>query len=81
MCAGFTTPNGSMYSTPAHYDAPALDESNAAVIWKAIDVSMVDSPLHNRNGLDKAVDKESLGMTHQCPKVLYGVHGGAIKSV
>lgn len=44
VSAGFGTPNDSMQSmhaTPQH--APALDSSNPAVIWKAIDVSMVSS--------------------------------------
>ena len=41
ICAGYGTPNGSMHTTPAQYDAPVLDKSNPAVIWKAIDMSMV----------------------------------------
>ncbi|CAL5224044.1 g6667 [Coccomyxa viridis] len=43
LIAGYGTANGSMHATPARRDAPALDESNPAVIWKAIDVSMEES--------------------------------------
>ena len=41
-----------MQSMPAMpYSAPALDESNPAVIWKAIDLSMVRSTsFHARSG-------------------------------
>ena len=52
-CAGSGAPNGTMQSIPAMpYSAPALDESNPAVIWKAIDLSMVpSSSVHACSGM------------------------------